>query len=139
MLRILIADDHHIVRQGLKALLEREQFDVFGDAADGQEAVRLARESSGWLACASVRAGLRDQALQILQDTFQGGNGPAPSRRFVQIYGCLGDTDRTFAYLEKMYVDRDSLLPIYLLYPELDFMRSDARFAVLRQKMGLAP
>ncbi len=45
MLRILIADDHHIVRQGLKALLEREQFDVSGDAADGQEAVRLARES----------------------------------------------------------------------------------------------
>src|SRR6266550_7335300 len=44
MLRILIADDHHIVRQGLKALLEREQFDISGDAADGQEAVRLARE-----------------------------------------------------------------------------------------------
>src|SRR3979490_1130419 len=44
MLRILIADDHHIVRQGLRALLEREQFDVSGDAADGQEAVRLARE-----------------------------------------------------------------------------------------------
>jgi two-component system, NarL family, response regulator NreC len=44
MLRILIADDHHIVRQGLKALLEREQFDVCADTADGQEAVRLARE-----------------------------------------------------------------------------------------------
>jgi two-component system response regulator NreC len=44
MLRILIADDHHIVRQGLKALLEREEFDVSGDAADGQEAVRLARK-----------------------------------------------------------------------------------------------
>jgi two-component system response regulator NreC len=44
MLCVLIADDHHIVRQGLKALLEREQFHVSGDAADGQEAVRLARE-----------------------------------------------------------------------------------------------
>jgi two-component system response regulator NreC len=42
--RILLADDHEIFRQGLKSLLEREGFEIFGDAADGQEAVRLARE-----------------------------------------------------------------------------------------------
>jgi len=35
---------HHIVRQGLRALLEQEQFLVLGEAADGYEAVRLARE-----------------------------------------------------------------------------------------------
>lgn len=43
-LRILIADDHAIVRQGLRALLERAGFDVVGEAVDGQEAVRLAGE-----------------------------------------------------------------------------------------------
>jgi DNA-binding NarL/FixJ family response regulator len=43
-LRILIADDHAIVRQGFRALLERGGFDVVGEAVDGQEAVRLARE-----------------------------------------------------------------------------------------------
>ena len=42
--RILLADDHEIFRQGLKTLLEREAFEVVGDAADGQEAVRLARD-----------------------------------------------------------------------------------------------
>jgi len=41
-LRILLADDHCIVRQGLRALLERAGFDVVGEAADGLEAVRLA-------------------------------------------------------------------------------------------------
>jgi two-component system response regulator NreC len=41
-LRILLADDHVIVRQGLKALLERERFEVAGEASDGREAVRLA-------------------------------------------------------------------------------------------------
>lgn len=41
-LRILLADDHLIVRQGLRALLEREEFEVVGEAADGQEAIRLA-------------------------------------------------------------------------------------------------
>ena len=39
-IRIVLADDHLIVRQGLKALLERENLEVVGEAADGQEAVR---------------------------------------------------------------------------------------------------
>ncbi len=42
--RILLADDHVIVRQGLKALLEREGFAVVAEAEDGQAAVRQARE-----------------------------------------------------------------------------------------------
>lgn len=44
--RILLADDHPMFRQGLKALLEREGFEVCGEAADGHEAVRLARDQS---------------------------------------------------------------------------------------------
>jgi len=39
---VLIADDHQIFRQGLRVLLERERFDVVGEAADGREAVQLA-------------------------------------------------------------------------------------------------
>jgi two-component system response regulator NreC len=43
--RVLIADDHGIVRQGLRALLEKsEEVSVIGEAADGREAVRLAAE-----------------------------------------------------------------------------------------------
>ena len=42
-LQILLADDHLIVREGLKAILEREGFDVIGEASDGREAVQLAR------------------------------------------------------------------------------------------------
>jgi len=45
MQRILIADDHGIVRTGLKLLLDRATgMEVVGEAADGREAVRLARE-----------------------------------------------------------------------------------------------
>jgi DNA-binding NarL/FixJ family response regulator len=40
-IRVVLADDHALVRQGLKALLEREGFQVVGEASDGQEAVRL--------------------------------------------------------------------------------------------------
>lgn len=40
-LHVVIADDHAIIRQGLRTLLEREQFEVVGEAGNGQEAVRL--------------------------------------------------------------------------------------------------
>jgi two-component system, NarL family, response regulator NreC len=45
MIRILIADDHGIVRTGLKLLFERiPDMEVCGEAVDGREAVQLARE-----------------------------------------------------------------------------------------------
>jgi two-component system response regulator NreC len=43
--RILIADDHGIVRKGLRLQLEQhEEFQVIAEAADGREAVKLAEE-----------------------------------------------------------------------------------------------
>jgi two-component system, NarL family, response regulator NreC len=43
--RILLADDHGVVRKGLRYLLEREGiWEVAGEAGDGREAVRLATE-----------------------------------------------------------------------------------------------
>jgi two-component system response regulator NreC len=44
-IRILVADDHGVVRKGLRLQLEQDaQFEVVGEAADGREAVRLADE-----------------------------------------------------------------------------------------------
>jgi two-component system response regulator NreC len=42
--RVLIADDHQIVRQGLRALLEKAGHLVVAEAANGREAVHLAGE-----------------------------------------------------------------------------------------------
>ena len=43
--RILIADDHAVLREGMRNLLEREKdFEVVGEAGDGEEAVRLGSE-----------------------------------------------------------------------------------------------
>ena len=45
MVRILIADDHLVVREGLQLILSSQpDFDLVGDAADGAAAVRLAGE-----------------------------------------------------------------------------------------------
>src|SRR5215472_14719584 len=41
-IRILLADDHRIVRDGIKSILEKEGYRVTAEASNGQEAVRLA-------------------------------------------------------------------------------------------------
>src|SRR5436190_1472671 len=68
--RILLADDHVIVRQGLRLLLQREGFEVIGEAANGQEAIRVARESCPDVAVLDYAMPLLngiDAAREILQ------------------------------------------------------------------------
>jgi DNA-binding NarL/FixJ family response regulator len=43
-INVLVADDHQLVREGLKALLEQEGFNVVGEASNGQEALKLTEE-----------------------------------------------------------------------------------------------
>ena len=46
-IRVMVVDDHEIVRVGLKQVLELSgEFEVVGQAADGEEAVRVAAEVS---------------------------------------------------------------------------------------------
>src|ERR1700758_3346101 len=44
-IRVLLADDHALVRQGLRVLLQKEGFQLVSEASDGQEALRLATET----------------------------------------------------------------------------------------------
>ena len=69
-LRILVADDHEVVRRGLCTLLQsHEGWEICGEATDGREAVDKAKqlkpdvvildlmmpEMDGWKVCAEVR------------------------------------------------------------------------------------
>ncbi len=43
--KIMLVDDHQIVKDGLRALLEkRDNFEIVGEASDGTEAIKLAKE-----------------------------------------------------------------------------------------------
>ncbi|MBI4458610.1 MAG: response regulator transcription factor, partial [Acidobacteria bacterium] len=45
-IRILLADDHQIVRQGLRRILEENpDMEVVGEASDGRQAVQMALET----------------------------------------------------------------------------------------------
>ena len=69
-LRILLADDHDVVRQGFRLVLEREGFQIAGEAVDGREAVRLAETQNPDIAvldlCMPQLNGL-DAGRQIVQ------------------------------------------------------------------------
>lgn len=46
-IRILLADDHHVMRDGLRLLLERQPgMEVIGEAGDGRDTVKLAMEQN---------------------------------------------------------------------------------------------
>ena len=79
--RIMLVDDHEVVRVGLRSLLERrENFAIVGEAADGDEAVDVAREvkpdviimdirlptMSGIEACREIRDDLPDTRIIML-------------------------------------------------------------------------
>ena len=72
MLKILIADDHGIVRAGLKLLLSGiSDMQVVGEASDGREAVRLAKELQPHVVVIDLGMPLLnglDAAGQILKD-----------------------------------------------------------------------
>jgi two-component system response regulator DevR len=80
-IRILIADDHEVVRIGLSALLDRQEgFRVVGQASSGEEAVRLAKvmrpdvvvldirmpDGSGTDACRQITADSPDTPVVML-------------------------------------------------------------------------
>lgn len=66
--RILLADDHALIRQGLKTLLEQQGLEVVCEASDGQEAVRLAAKFGPDVAILDIRMPILngiDAALEI--------------------------------------------------------------------------
>jgi len=52
--RILVADDHEIVRRGLKAMLEAAGHQVVGEAATGREAVEIAAKTAPQVAVLDI-------------------------------------------------------------------------------------
>lgn len=92
------------------------------------------------LAHAYSRAGNRQESLRHARELQEFSKtkyvSPYDSAR---VHLGLGEKDQAFAFLEKAFQERNSLLIYLKLEPELDPLRSDARFADLLRRVGLPP
>jgi len=72
-LRILIADDDALIRDGLKMILENEEgFDVVGTATNGKDAVNLCRKTNPDIVLMDIRMPLMDgvEATKLIKEEF---------------------------------------------------------------------
>ena len=71
IIKVVLADDHPALRMGIKGMLEKADIEVIGEAADGDEALRLAERSGpDVLVLDAVMPGLRaPQVIHRLRET----------------------------------------------------------------------
>jgi DNA-binding NarL/FixJ family response regulator len=70
--RLLLADDHAMMRDGLRSILSDEGFEVVGEASDGREAVKLCQSLGADVAILDISMPLLngvDAAREILKDS----------------------------------------------------------------------
>ena len=107
MIRILLADDHPIVREGLRAVLETQpDFEVIGtpeQAANGDEALRLALELQPDILLLDLEMPAMDGVETIRQLHKQLHNGPSKGDGFrprVIVFTAFDNDERIIAALE---------------------------------------
>ena len=78
-IRVMLADDHELVRSGLRLILEDQpDITVIGEAADGMEAIRLARELRPDVCLVDIRMPRHDGIA--VTSALAGPNVPNPLR-----------------------------------------------------------
>jgi hypothetical protein len=80
-------------------------------------------------------AGKRSEALKLLHEI----ETKTSPWEVAGIYARLGDKDKAFEWLEKAYLQRDFQLGRLKVWPVVDNLRSDPRYADLLRRIGLPP
>ena len=126
-IRILLADDHSILREGLRMLLDRQdEFAVVGDASNGREAVEMAEK--------------HDPDVVIMDLAMPGLNGIEATRRII------ARSPRTAVVILSMHSDESYILRSlkagargYLLKDSLKADLLDAVRAAVRARSFFSP
>jgi len=87
---------------------------------------------------AYAHAGRRADALRLLGELKKRQQtGYVPAAAFVNAYVGLDDRDEAFAWFERAYQEKSSILKFLKVFPPFDAVRSDPRFQDLVRRVGL--
>jgi tetratricopeptide (TPR) repeat protein len=94
----------------------------------------------GQLGYCYAMANRREEALREIGNlTVRSESHYVSPVSFASIYCGLQDREKAQNYLEQALESHDPSLPVQLLNPEFDTLRSESRFQALRQRIGLPP
>lgn len=115
------------------------QFDQAIEAS--QKAVDLSERTPGALGMLGLTyavAGRKDEAHKVLNELLElNKHRYVTPVAFINVYIGLGDKEQAFVWLEKAFQERSNYLVFLKVFPILDPLRSDARFADLVRRVGL--
>jgi TolB-like protein/DNA-binding winged helix-turn-helix (wHTH) protein/tetratricopeptide (TPR) repeat protein len=116
-----------------------KQFDEAVAAAE--KAVELSERAPGALGILGLAYGLsgrKAEAMKILNELLELNKSRyVTPAALVNVYVGLGDKEQTFVWLEKAYEERSNYIAYLKVFPILDPIRSDRRFADLVGRVGL--
>lgn len=69
----------------------------------------------------------------------EGARGKVNQYKFAELYSLLGEKDKAFEWLEKMYASRGQGMFIIKMDPRCDNLRSDPRYRDILHRMNVAP
>ncbi len=81
--------------------------------------------------------GKEDEAQKIIKQLEEMSMRQYVSSDIASVYAGLGDKDRAFVWLEKMYLQREATITSLKIHPPFETLRSDPRFQDLLRKVGL--
>jgi len=106
-----------------------------------EKAVSVMNRSPGsieLLATANARAGHRTEALRLIDELKRRRQtGYLPAGALIYPYLALGDYDQAFAWFERAYQEKSTILQFLKVHPFFDPVRDDPRFADLLRRVGL--
>ncbi|HET6972662.1 MAG TPA: tetratricopeptide repeat protein [Pyrinomonadaceae bacterium] len=116
-----------------------KQFDEAVRAAE--KAVELSERAPGALGILGLAYGLagrKTEATRVLNELLElNKNRYVTPAALVNVYVGLGDREQTFVWLEKAYAERSNFIAYLKVFPILDPVRTDRRFADLVGRVGL--
>jgi tetratricopeptide (TPR) repeat protein len=139
--RSLELDPKYIASQWFLGVAHAEKGSFAEAVAAHERALELSGRGAAYLGSLGgvyARFGRKREALSLLEElNAAAARGYVTPAAFVFIHIGLGDRDRAFEWLNRAAEDQTELIKFLAVYPPLDPLRSDARFAVLLRRVGL--